>query len=55
MGKYASLPNYYSADLVWVVKSCLSIDYKRRPSALYLLEMPSKTYIIKKQNNGPNV
>jgi NIMA (never in mitosis gene a)-related kinase len=39
MGKYESIPSHYSSDLTWVVKSCLSVDYKRRPSASYLLEM----------------
>lgn len=41
MGKYEGLPSHYSADLVWIVKSCLSVDYKRRPTAAYLLGMSS--------------
>lgn len=41
MGKYDSLPSHYSSDLVWIVKSCLSVDYKRRPTAAYLLGMSS--------------
>ena len=41
MGKYEPIPSNYSSDLSWVVQSCLSVDYKRRPSAAYLLTMPS--------------
>jgi NIMA (never in mitosis gene a)-related kinase len=41
MGKYDNIPSHYSQDLTWFVKSCLSVDYKRRPSAAYLLQMPS--------------
>lgn len=52
MGKYDSLPPHYSTDLVWIVKSCLAIDYKRRPSAAYMLEMPSTKIYTQKLNNG---
>lgn len=52
MGKYDNLPSHYSTDLTWVVKSCLSVDYKRRPTAAYLLQMPSTLNFIQKQNNG---
>jgi hypothetical protein len=46
MGKYDNLPSHYSTDLTWVVKSCLSVDYKRRPTAAYLLQMPSTLNFI---------
>jgi serine/threonine protein kinase len=46
MGKYESLPSHYSSDLVWIVKSCLSVDYKRRPTAAYLLGMSSNYVFI---------
>ena len=42
MGKYEKIPSHYSSDLSWVVESCLSVDYKRRPSAAYLLSKQSK-------------
>lgn len=37
MGKYAPIPSQYSQTLVWLVRLCLSVDYKRRPSIEYLL------------------
>ena len=46
MGKYEKLPAHYSSDLGWVVQTCLSVDYKRRPTASYLLTKPSKHAII---------
>lgn len=46
IGKFEKIPSHYSSDLSWVVNSCLSLDYKRRPSASYLLEMPSNYYSI---------
>jgi NIMA (never in mitosis gene a)-related kinase len=40
MGKFQDIPSFYSKDLRWIVHSCLSVDYKRRPSIQYLLERP---------------
>ncbi len=40
MGKFQDIPSFYSNDLKWVVKACLEVDYKRRPSVSYLLERP---------------
>lgn len=37
MGKYAPIPAFYSQVTVWLVKSCLSVDYKRRPTIQYIL------------------
>ena len=53
MGKYQKLPNHYSTDLSWVVQTCLSVDYKRRPTAAYLLTKSSKLFFnFQKLLNG---
>lgn len=41
MGKYNDIPKHYSSELEWVVRSCLSVDYKRRPTAAHLLTKPN--------------
>jgi NIMA (never in mitosis gene a)-related kinase 1/4/5 len=41
VGKYAPIPSQYSQTLVWLVRLCLSVDYKRRPSIEYLLSQQS--------------
>lgn len=46
LGKFENIPSHYSSDLSWIIKSCLSLDYKRRPTAAYLLAMPSIHNII---------
>lgn len=48
MGKYNPIPPHYSADLGWVVQTCLSVDYKRRPTASYLLNKQSQLFIMQK-------
>jgi len=37
VGKYQALPSHYSSLMSWLIKLCLSVDYKRRPTIQYLL------------------
>jgi NIMA (never in mitosis gene a)-related kinase len=32
VGKYSPIPSHYSQTLAWLIRLCLSVDYKRRPS-----------------------
>jgi len=50
MGKFQDIPNYYSKDIRWIIQSCLSVDYKRRPSINFLLERPFVIENAKKLN-----
>ena len=50
MGKFQDIPSFYSKDLRWLVKTCLEVDYKRRPSIHYLLERPFVVENAKKLN-----
>lgn len=47
MGKFQDIPSFYSKDLRWLIQSCLSVDYKRRPSINFLIERP---FIIEQAN-----
>ena len=46
VGKYAPIPSFYSHITTWLVKSCLSVDYKRRPTIQYILSQPGKAHLI---------
>lgn len=37
VGKYSPIPSHYSQALSWLIRLCLSVDYKRRPNIEYLL------------------
>jgi NIMA (never in mitosis gene a)-related kinase 1/4/5 len=39
-GIYDPLPSIFSADLQSVIKSCLQVDPKKRPSCQQILELP---------------
>lgn len=47
VGKYQALPAHYSPLMSWLIKLCLSVDYKRRPTIQYLLSQPD---VINKAN-----
>jgi serine/threonine protein kinase len=47
VGKYTPIPAQYSETLVWLVRLCLSVDYKRRPTIEYLLAQQSKSCPMK--------
>jgi NIMA (never in mitosis gene a)-related kinase 1/4/5 len=44
IGKYSPIPAHYSQITIWIVKSCLSVDYKRRPTIQYILNQPGMIF-----------
>lgn len=54
MGKFQDIPSFYSKDLRWLIQSCLSVDYKRRPSINFLMERPFVIELATKLNLNIN-
>jgi len=46
VGKYSPIPAHYSPVTSWVIRSCLSVDYKRRPTIQYILSQPGIQFPI---------
>lgn len=53
VGKYAPIPAHYSQALAWLIRLCLSVDYKRRPTINYLLAQQSISPTIQVSSTSP--
>ena len=53
VGKYNPIPAHYSPVTSWVIKSCLSVDYKRRPTIQYILSQAGKYIDMKMLSKWP--
>jgi NIMA (never in mitosis gene a)-related kinase len=49
-GRFKPIPSHYSLELTETIRQCLSVDQKRRPSVIHILDKPFIKNFIK--SNG---